>query len=55
MQAALAALSEANAHLKRVKLAIAIVLLRVMPGLLSNRSRLRKWIVALSPRPNETP
>ena len=31
---ALAALSEANAHLKRVKLAIAIVLLRVMPGLL---------------------
>src|SRR6476660_4570863 len=24
------------------------------PGVLSSRSRLRKWIVALSPRPNET-
>src|SRR6185312_3741191 len=24
------------------------------PGLLSSRSRLRKWMVALSPRPNDT-
>ena len=33
-KAALTAITEANAHLKRVKLAIAIVLLRLMPGLL---------------------
>ena len=31
---ALTAITEANAHLKRTKLAIAIVLLRIMPGLL---------------------
>lgn len=42
---ALAAISEANAHLKRTKLAIAIMLLRIMPGLLLRAYDVRDRLV----------
>jgi hypothetical protein len=42
---ALQALTEANAELKRTKLAIAIVLLRIMPGLLLRAYDVRDRLV----------